>query len=98
MTNDFVYDMSQINEEDIVKGWEEMVAEDGSIWATGYEDTMMRAMDDNAVSMEEYDSLPDYIPGLDDGEGYDPIMGDGEGFDDTDDQWLDDYQGEEDFA
>ena len=80
MTNDFVYDMSQINEEEIVKGWEEMVSEDGSTWSTGYDD------DD------------DYIPGLDDGEGYDPIMGDGEGFDDTDDQWLDDYQGEEDFA
>ena len=61
MTNDFVYDMSQINEEEIMKGWEE-------------------------------------IAGDDDGEGYDPIMGDSEGFDDTDDQWLDDFQGEEDFA
>ena len=60
MTNDFVYDMSQINEEEIVKGWEEMVAEDGSVWETGYDD--------------------DYIPGLDDGE------------------WMDDLQGEEDFA
>jgi hypothetical protein len=62
MSNDFVYDMSEINEEEIMKGWEEMVAEDGSIWETGYGD------DD------------DYIPGLDDGE------------------WLDDLQGEEDFA
>jgi hypothetical protein len=80
MSNDFIYDMSEINEEEIMKGWEEMVAEDGSIWETGYGD-------DN-----------DYIPGLDDGEGYDPIMGDGEGFDETDDEWLDDFQGEEDFA
>lgn len=69
MSNDFTYDMSEINEEDIFKGWEEMVAEDGSIWETGYGD------DD------------DYIPGLDDGEWID-----------TDDQWLDDFWGEEDFA
>ena len=62
MSNDFVYDMSEINEEEIVKGWEEMVSEDGSTWSTGYDD------DD------------DYIPGLDDGE------------------WMDDLQGEEDFA
>jgi hypothetical protein len=60
MSNDFTYDMSEINEETIFNGWEEMVAEDGSIWETGYDD--------------------DYIPGLDDGE------------------WLDDFQGEEDFA
>jgi hypothetical protein len=60
MSNDFIYDMSEINEEEIFKGWEEMVAEDGSIWETGYDD--------------------DYIPGLDDGE------------------WLDDFQGEEEFA
>ena len=46
MTNDFVYDMSEINEEEIVKGWEDA----------------------------------DYISGLDDGE------------------WMDDLQGEEDFA
>jgi len=60
MSNDFIYDMSEISEETIFNGWEEMVAEDGSIWETGYDD--------------------DYIPGLDDGE------------------WLDDLQGEEDFA
>ena len=64
MTNDFVYNMSEINEEEIMKGWEEA----------------------------------DYIPGLDDGEAYDPIMGDDEGFEQTDDEWLDDFQGEEDFA
>jgi hypothetical protein len=90
MSNDFVYDMSEINEEDMFKGWEEMVAEDGSIWETGYEDTMMRAMDDNAVSMEEYDSLPDYIPGLDDGEWMEE--------DEGEDGYDDDFQGEEDFA
>ncbi len=78
MSNDFVYDMSEINEEEIVKGWEEMVAEDGSIWETGYGDE------------------DDYIPGLDDGEGYDPIMGDE--YPETDDEWLDDFAGEEDFA
>jgi hypothetical protein len=71
MSNDFVYNMSEINEE-------EMVAEDGSMWETGYGD------DD------------DYIPGLDDGEGYDSIMGDE--YPETDDEWLDDFQGEEEFA
>lgn len=40
----------------------------------------------------------DYIPGLDDGEGYDPIMGDAEDWIETDDEWLDDFYGEEDFA
>jgi hypothetical protein len=67
MSNDFVYDMSEINEEEIMKGWEEM-------------------------------NEADYIPGLDDGEGYDPIMGDDDEWIDTDDEWLDDFAGEEDFA
>lgn len=58
MSNDFIYDMSEINEEEIVKGWEEINGEDA-----------------------------DYIPGLDDGEWLE-----------TDDQWLDDFWGEEDFA
>jgi len=40
----------------------------------------------------------DYTPGLDDGEGWDPIMGDAEDHIETDDQWLDDYCGEEDFG
>lgn len=47
---------------------------------------------DNAA---EYD---DYIPGFDDGEGYDPIMGDADDYPETDDEWLDDFQGEEEFA
>lgn len=68
MSNDFVYNMSEINEEEIVKGWDEINDE------------------------------TDYIPGLDDGEGYDPIMGDDDEWIDTDDEWLDDFQGEEDFA
>lgn len=68
MSNDFTYNMSEINEEEIMKGWEEM--------------------NDEA----------DYIPGLDDGEGWDPIMGDDDEWIDTDDEWLDDFQGEEDFA
>ena len=73
MTNDFIYDMSEINEEEIMKGWEEI-----------------NSMEDEGEA--------DYIPGLDDGEAYDPIMGDGEGFYETDDEWLDDFQGEEEFA
>lgn len=40
----------------------------------------------------------DYIPGFDDGEGWDPIMGDADEWIDTDDAWLDDFQGEEEFA
>jgi hypothetical protein len=71
MTNDFIYDMSEINEEEIVKGWEELVNEENEA---------------------------DYIPGLDDGEGWDPIMGDDDEWPETDDEWLDDFQGEEDFA
>jgi hypothetical protein len=65
MNNDFEYDLSEINGEEMVQGWE----------------------DDN-----------DYIPGLDDGEGWDPIMGDDDEWIETDDEWLDDLQGEEDFA
>ena len=65
MNNDFEYDMSEINGEEMIQCWE----------------------DDN-----------DYIPGLDDGEGYDPIMGDDDEWIDTDDEWLDDFAGEEDFA
>lgn len=45
-----------------------------------------------------FDDNGDYIPGMDDGEGWDPIMGDDEDWIDTDDQWLDDFQGEEDWA
>ena len=30
--------------------------------------------------------------------GWDPIMGDDEDWIDTDDEWLDDFQGEEDWA
>lgn len=58
MTNDFTYNMSEINEEEIVRGWEEINGEDA-----------------------------DYIPGLDDGEWLE-----------TDDEWLDEFWGEEDFA
>lgn len=42
-----------------------------------------------------FDDNGDYIPGYDDGE-CEPIMGDDEC--DMDDAWLDDFQGEEDFA
>lgn len=39
----------------------------------------------------------DYIPGYDDGE-WDPVMGDGDEWVETDDKWLDDFQGEEDWG
>jgi len=39
----------------------------------------------------------DYIPGYDDGE-WDPVMGDIDDYPETDDEWLDDFQGEEDLA
>jgi hypothetical protein len=39
----------------------------------------------------------DYIPGYDDGE-WDPVMGDIDDYPETDDEWLDDFQGEEDWA
>jgi hypothetical protein len=39
----------------------------------------------------------DYIPGYDDGE-WDPIMGDADDYPETDDERLDDFQGEEEFA
>ena len=45
-----------------------------------------------------FDDNGDYIPGFDDGEGWDPIMGDADEWIDTDDAWLDDFQGEEEFA
>ena len=68
-------------------------------WCGVVEDeAMVKALEDNDMTMEEYNELPDYIPGLDDGEGWDPIMGDAENHIETDDQWLDDFYGEEDFA
>ena len=76
-----------------------MFDENGNEWEVGYGDeAMIKAMEDNSMSMEEYDTLPDYIPGLDDGEGYDPIMGDDDEWIETDDEWLDDFAGEEDFG
>ena len=61
------------------------------------DEDMVKALEDNSMTMEEYNELPDYIPGYDDGE-WDPIMGDAEDNIETDDQWLDDFYGEEDFA
>ena len=72
MTNDFIYDMSEINEEEIMLGWEEI-----------------NSMEDEGEA--------DYISGYDDGE-WDPIMGDSDEWIETDDEWLDDFQGEEEFA
>jgi hypothetical protein len=58
MTNDFIYDMSEINEEEIMKGWEELANE------------------------------PDYIAGLDDGEGWE----------DEDEGYDEDFWAEQHFA
>lgn len=44
-----------------------------------------------------YSEDGDYILG-DDDSGWDPIMGDDEDWIDTDDEWLDDFQGEEEWA
>jgi hypothetical protein len=83
MTNDFVYDMSEINEEEIFKGWELLKNEEGQeFW----------------VNNLDCEGEEDYIPGLDDGEGWDPIMGDEEDYPETDDNWLDEFWGEEEFA
>jgi hypothetical protein len=58
---------------------------------------MSRMFDENGNEWEVgYGDEADYIPGLDDGEGYDPIMGDE--WPETDDEWLDDFAGEEDFG
>lgn len=38
----------------------------------------------------------DYIPGLDDGEGWDPVMGSDDEWPETDDDFAADYYGEED--
>jgi hypothetical protein len=60
MSNDFTYNMSEINEEEIFKGWEEMVAEDGSIWETGYGDEAdyIPGLDDGEWA--EYDEDADF--------------------------------------
>lgn len=64
-----------------------------------------RIISDSMLAFAGYNNVPheeglelDYIPGYDDGEGWDPIMGDDDEWIDTDDLWLDDFQGEEDFA
>ncbi len=50
---------------------------------------------ENGMELEDMES--DYIPGYDDGE-WDPVMGDIDDYPETDDEWLDDFQGEEDWA
>lgn len=58
---------------------------------------MEKMFDENGNEwMVGYDDV-DHIPGYDDGE-WDPIMGDAEDWIETDDEWLDDFQGEEEFA
>ena len=58
---------------------------------------MEKMFDENGNEwMVGYDEA-DYIPGYDDGE-WDPVMGDAEDYVETDDEWLDDFQGEEDWG
>ena len=66
MTNDFVYDMSEINEEEIFKGWEEMKAEDGSIWETGYGDGWDPIMGDDDEWIDTDDEWLDDFAGEED--------------------------------
>jgi hypothetical protein len=62
------------------------------------EKTMEKMIDENGNEwMVGYGDEADYIPGYDDGE-WDPVMGDVDDYPETDDEWLDDFQGEEDFA
>jgi hypothetical protein len=45
------------------------ICSDCQEWCGVVEDEdIQKALEDNNMSMEEYESLPDYIPGLDDGE------------------------------
>ena len=52
------------------------------------DEAMIKAMEDNNITMKEYESLP----------LWDPIMGDIDDYPETDDEWLDDFQGEEDWG
>lgn len=54
-------------------------------------------LDDEWNDGWEWDNEADYMPGYDDGE-WDPVMGDAEDHVETDDEWLDEFWGEEDFA
>jgi hypothetical protein len=58
----------------------------------------MKMFDENGQEWDVGYDGDDYISGYDDGEGYDPIMGDEEDWVETDDEWLDDFQGEEDWG
>ncbi len=44
------------------------------------------------------DSLHDYEDWNEDSPEWDPIMGDFDDYPETDDEWLDDFQGEEDWV
>jgi hypothetical protein len=44
------------------------------------------------------DPLYDYEDFIEENEEWDPIMGDAEDCVETDDEWLDNFQGEEEFA
>jgi hypothetical protein len=58
---------------------------------------MERMYDENGQEWDVGYDGDDYIPGYDDGE-WDPIMGDIDDYPETDDEWLDDFQGEEDWG
>jgi len=51
-------------------------------------------------SLHDYEDWTDDAPeAIDyDNPEWDPIMGDTDDYPETDDEWLDDFQGEEDFA
>jgi hypothetical protein len=58
---------------------------------------MEKMFDENGNEWEVGYDEADHIDGYDDGE-WDPVMGDGDEWVETDDEWLDDFQGEEDWA
>lgn len=57
-----------------------------------------RIISDSMLAFEAYNNVP-HEEGLELEDIYsDPIMGDDDDWIDTDDQWLDDFQGEEDWG
>jgi hypothetical protein len=56
-----------------------------------------RIMADSMVDEDGKEWIVNNTDGWDDGE-WDPVMGDADDYPETDDEWLDDFQGEEDFA
>ena len=57
-----------------------------------------RIVSDVMLSCEAYNHMPDDNDLDLENDSWDPIMGDIDDYPETDDEWLDDFQGEEDFA